>query len=135
MNSKDFGFLSRKETVVLCGCLLALAFSQIALEQQPANFFLGERNSEIQPFLILDYAIFEYLGLFLLIFTTIFLFFHNRSGSGDFWHVFGRQISGPLLMVLVQIFAFLIAALFVRFFMPILPVFIDFIKKHLTNKN
>jgi hypothetical protein len=121
LNSKDFGFLRRKETLVLSGCLLALAFSQIALEQHPSNFFLGERNSEIQPFLILDHSIFEYLGLFLLVFTTIFLFFHNRSGSGDFWHVFGRQISIPLLMVLAQIFAFLIAALFVRFFIPVLP--------------
>jgi len=121
LNSKDFGFLRRKETIVLSGCLLALAFSQIALEQHPSNFFLGERNSEIQPFLIINHSIFEYLGLFLLVFTTIFLFFHNRSGSGDFWHVFGRQISVPLLMVLAQIFAFLIAALFVRFFIPILP--------------
>ena len=112
MNLKDFDFLRRKELFVLSVCLLALVFSQIALAQQKGKI------SEIQPYLILDHSIFEYIGLCLPIFSIILLIFHNRAGS-DYWRYFGVITKIVLLLIGLQI---LLAILMLRLYLPLPPL-------------
>ncbi len=72
MNTKDFDFLIQKEFLILCLLLLSLTFTQISLEQLSGS-------SSVKPFLILNISLFEIIGLFLPLFTGIYLFFTNKS--------------------------------------------------------
>ncbi|MFX1282523.1 MAG: DUF4129 domain-containing protein [Promethearchaeota archaeon] len=72
MNTKDFNFLQQKEFVILCFLLLSLTFAQIALGQLSSN-------NMIKPFMTLNISLFEIIGLFLPLFTGIYLFFSNKS--------------------------------------------------------
>ncbi|UCG90143.1 MAG: DUF4129 domain-containing protein [Candidatus Heimdallarchaeota archaeon] len=74
MNTKDFEFIFQQEFLILCLLLLSLTFAQISLGQQSGN-------SLIKPFLILNNSLFEILGIFLPLFTGIYVFFSNRSKS------------------------------------------------------
>ncbi|MHA1214673.1 MAG: DUF4129 domain-containing protein [Candidatus Hodarchaeales archaeon] len=75
MNSKDFSFLGKKEFILLLLFLLALVFSQIALEDQRN---LNDQKPFNKPFIILESSFFEDLGIFIPILTILFLFIHNR---------------------------------------------------------
>ncbi len=74
VKTKDFDFLLRKEVLILCCFLLALTFSQIALD----NVAIG-RISRINPFLELRNPLLESLGVFLPPFIAIFLLFYRRG--------------------------------------------------------
>ncbi|MFX0211319.1 MAG: DUF4129 domain-containing protein [Candidatus Hodarchaeota archaeon] len=122
MNAKDFDFLRRKEILVLSVCLLALAFSQIALEQQISYFSPNGRKSEIQPFLILDHSIFELLGILLPIFTLIFIIFY-WTGSDYLSKIRNWMIAVTLLIFIVL--AFLVIIIMQYIYIPMLPMELD----------
>lgn len=119
MNVKDFAFLRRKDLFILSGCLFALALFQIALDQQITYISPQARKSEIQPFLILNHSIFEYLGLLLPIFTIIYLFMHKRAGM-EYLRQLRKWIATTLLIFAV--FAILIIILMLRIYIPMPPV-------------
>ena len=89
MDSKDFGFLYRKEFIILCLVLLCISFAQIASEQQLS---VGTRISGIDPIFILRNTAFEALGIFLPIFTAIYLFFQTRSSDDFSWVPPGKYL-------------------------------------------
>ena len=76
VDSRDFGFLYRKEFVILCLLLLGVSFAQIASEQQLS---IGTRVSGISPIFILRNTVFEAIGIFLPILAVIYLFFQKAS--------------------------------------------------------
>ncbi len=125
MNVKDFAFLRRKDLFILSGCLFALALFQIALEQQITYFSPQAEKSEIQPFLILNHSIFEYLGLLLPIFTIIYLFMHKRAGM-EYLRQLRKWIATTLLIFAA--FAILIIILMLRIYIPMPPVQLGEIK-------
>jgi len=67
--------LGKKEFILLLLFLLALVFSQIALEDQRN---LNDQKPFNKPFIILESSFFEDLGIFIPILTILFLFIHNR---------------------------------------------------------
>ena len=82
VKTKDFDFLLRKEVLILCCFLLALTFSQIALEQiilSSNTYAIYNRISQIEPYLKLNISLLESLGVFLPPFIAIFLFFYRRG--------------------------------------------------------
>lgn len=115
----DFTFLRRKDLFILSGCLFALALFQIALEQQTTLLSPQARKSEIQPFLILNHSIFEYLGLLLPIFTILYLFMHKRAGM-EYLHQLRKWIATTLLIFTA--FAILIIILMLHIYIPMPPV-------------
>ncbi|WP_455464821.1 DUF4129 domain-containing protein [Candidatus Hodarchaeum mangrovi] len=82
MNTKDLIFFRRKELFVLLFFLLLIAFSQIALDNQNLR---SSRMININPLLVIETTFVENLGLFLPIFTSFFLFFHNRRKDDYSW--------------------------------------------------
>jgi len=90
VDSKDFGFLYRKEFIILCLLLLGLSYAQIASEQQIS---VGTRTSGVDPIFILRNTVFEALGIFLPIFTAIYLFFQKRSEDEYTWIPPGKYLA------------------------------------------
>lgn len=103
MNTEDFNFLFRKEILILCLLLLALAFAQISLGQLSGI-------SGIEPFLVMNISLFDTLGMILPVFTILFLYLSNRSSQDHSWYLTFYMIGGIILITL---------------FMAILGVFIQ----------
>ncbi|MHA2053289.1 MAG: DUF4129 domain-containing protein [Candidatus Hodarchaeales archaeon] len=80
MNTRDFGFLYRKETIILCLLLVSINFAQIASERQIST---GTRLSEIEPIFVLENPFFETLGIFLPWLVAVYLFMQKRT-KGDY---------------------------------------------------
>jgi heme/copper-type cytochrome/quinol oxidase subunit 2 len=76
VDSRDFGFLYRREFIILCLLLLGVSFAQIASEQQLS---IGTRVSGISPIFILRNTVFEAIGIFLPLLAVIYLFFQKSS--------------------------------------------------------
>lgn len=90
MDSKDFGFLYRKEFIILCLLLLGTTFAQIASEQQLS---VGTRISGVDPIFILRNTVFEALGIFLPVFTAIYIFFQKKSSEDYSWIPPGKYLA------------------------------------------
>jgi hypothetical protein len=73
VDSRDFGFLYRKEFIILCLLLLGVSFAQIASEQQLAI------STRVNPIFILRNTVFEVMGIFLPLLAVIYLFFQKSS--------------------------------------------------------
>jgi hypothetical protein len=93
---KDFAFLRRREFILFFLALVALAYFQFA--------FTRTRYSTIgQPVLAIENGFLESLGVFLPLFTAVFLFFQHKkshSGSWVFWVIWGL-ILGILMLVII----------------------------------
>jgi len=89
VDSKDFGFLYRKEFIILCLLLIGISFAQIASEQQLS---VGTRISGVDPIFILKNTVFEALGIFLPVFTAIYLFFQKKSSDDYSWVPPGKYL-------------------------------------------
>jgi heme/copper-type cytochrome/quinol oxidase subunit 2 len=76
VDSRDFGFLYRKEFIILCLLLLGVSFAQIASEQQLS---IGTPVSGIIPIFVLRNMIFEAIGIFLPLLAVVYLFFQKAS--------------------------------------------------------
>ncbi len=105
MDSRDFGFLYRREFLILCLLLLGVSFAQIAAEQQLS---IGMRVSGISPIFILRNTVFEALGIFLPLLTVIYLFFQKASVKTKGYNIpIKRYIS---FFTILFVFMFTIAA-------------------------
>jgi len=90
VDSKDFGFLYRKEFIILCFLLLGISFAQIASEQQLSA---GTRISGVDPIFTLRNTVFEALGIFLPLFAAIYLLFQKKSKEEYSWVPPGKYLA------------------------------------------
>ncbi|MCK4848236.1 MAG: DUF4129 domain-containing protein [Candidatus Heimdallarchaeota archaeon] len=102
MDSKDFGFLYRKEFIILCLLLLGISFAQIASKQQLSA---GTRIIGVDPIFILRNMFFEVLGIFLPLFAVIYLFFQKRSEKDKTGIPIGRYlyVIGTIFILILAI--------------------------------
>lgn len=82
MNTRDFGFLYRKDIIVLSLLLVSISFAQIAAEQQLTT---GIRASRVEPIFVLENPIFETAGIILPLFVAIYLFLQKKSKEDYSW--------------------------------------------------
>lgn len=108
MSTKDFHFLLRKESFILCFLLFALTVTQISLGQL-AGF------SRIEPFLTLNISFFEAIGVILPVLTGIYIYFNFRSKRTQ-----SRRYSWflPILLTGIIVASFMTISLFSAFLQP-----------------
>ncbi|MFW9854060.1 MAG: DUF4129 domain-containing protein [Candidatus Thorarchaeota archaeon] len=93
---KDFSFLRRKEFFLFCFALVTLAYFQLA-------FSLTRNPSSVQPVLIIENGPLETIGVFLPLFTVVFLFFQHKKSYSQSWipWINWGLIGGILLLMIV----------------------------------
>ncbi len=99
VNTKDFDFVFRKEFLILCLLLLTVTFAQVSLGQMS-----GMIKSE--PFLILNFTLFEVLGVILPVFSGMYIYLNYRTKNNHPWFLFIVSVGVIVLATLI------IAALF-----------------------
>ncbi|MFX0123141.1 MAG: DUF4129 domain-containing protein [Candidatus Hodarchaeota archaeon] len=93
MNTKDFSFVYRREILILICFLIALTFSQIALEKRV-------RISSISPIATLKSLLLESLGILLPILISFYLFFSNWAKADFTWLPPRKWIAFSILLFL-----------------------------------
>lgn len=94
MNTKDFDFVLHKEFLILCLLLLTVTFAQVSLGQMSGII-------KSKPFLVLNYTLFEVLGVILPVISGIYIYVNYRTKHNHPWFLFILSIGVVFIATLL----------------------------------